>query len=246
MQAFNALLLRKHCAGGGIYNTLLIFVTLVMVQFAIQASSCEAAERHSSDIAQYGLVVLVIAPTPGPAKVVMSFSRTLDHKELEQQLQQMADTERWRISSVSVTDEVTQDNGKLQTSVSFSADGIINWQSGFLGVEPIIRQFVNEGSIRVGFFVTGFDFKGPRNYILNDVEVKLRTTKRPGTAIDGYEYDARVAAWRLRHTDDSDRPKRHQALSFQTWLVIVTLFIIALAVGVVAGRLLYGRRKHTN
>lgn len=223
--------------------SLLAVCTVAICLLVISAGCCQINDQPSrsrsiEQTAQYSVVVIVDATRKeGPSQVALSFSRQIDRHELEQSIRRAASDGGWRISALDITNEAVPNDTSLQTTVSFTATGIVDRQRGWLGVEPFIRQFVNEGSIKAVFFAPGLAFTGPRGYSRNDVEVRLRIT-------DGmYQYDARVAAWRQRTPADTAHRTRQKTASTSLWWVGVALFVVAITIGVVAGRALYGRKK---
>jgi len=195
--------------------------------------SVEDAGRPPQAGSELALVIVVFSPRQGPARVSITFSRFVDHGELARRVKSLAKKAGWETWRLQLRDEPGP-KGEMQTSASFSCEGIVNRRQGKLGLEPLVEEFRGEGNFRVAFLVPGMEsFTGPTGYEKNGTEVRFF----PGKEV--YEYE--VIASTLPNSAEVEAevpPAGKGGLAARG-----AIFAGMVGLAVVVGWLWYGRKR---
>jgi hypothetical protein len=131
------------------------------------------------------LVIVVWDTGDGPTRAALTFARQVDHKSLEQSIADLGRAPGWKIWNIKVKDEEFGADKQVQTSATFNGQGLVDRQTGKLGLEPLLAAFGGEVPFRVAFVVPGMtNFSGPAAFRTDRLEISLFT----GEGI--YEYEA--------------------------------------------------------
>jgi hypothetical protein len=186
------------------------------------------------------LVIAVYSTSEGPARVGMVFGRHIPHQELEGRVRKMAEAAGWQIAELRLREESSPGNG-AETLASFFCNGIINWDKGILGVEPLVKEFASEGHFRIIFLLPEMEnFRGPVGR--SEEGLKVEFFLREGA----YEYVV-TSGQALQEGENSavNSSADEPAAKKPSLLLLFVIIIIAAltAAGVVIGWLWYGRKK---
>ncbi len=158
---------------------------LLLCVACLSSSAAPGAAPGPAAGPDYDLAVLVIARDPHVALVGLGYSRSIDHKLLEESIDKLMARAHGRAEQLVIEDSpLGEAPVRLVTEAQFAAPGLIDREGGVLPVGVIARSLPEWRRMRLAFLVEEqFPFHGPGDASADGLVVKLIND------MQAYEYD---------------------------------------------------------
>jgi len=165
------------------------FAALLLL-LSVSLQSTPSAEGATGD--DYDLTVLVFA-ADGPTQVALSYSRTVDHGELRDGLEDLLAHADGTPGELVIQDgPLERGSSRQATGAQFAAPGLVDARTGMLPVGSIVRSLPAWRHMRLVFVMPeGFQFAGPGSAVVDGFAVALVNRMK------AYEYDVERKSGRV-------------------------------------------------
>ncbi len=180
----------------------------------------------------HDLIVLVMARSPLPTQVFLSYSHVVDEGRLRGGIAEVGERTGAQLGEVVVEQApLRKSSEELATAARFAAPGLIRAETGGLPLGALVRALPEWEHMRVVFVVDeGFPFAGPKGMAADGYVVRLVEQ------VEGYEYDVERMSGTMGPAGGSRSSEQRSA-------PVAPAVLIGAAPGLLLGWLLAERRR---
>jgi hypothetical protein len=200
-------------------------------QVALLAAAGPAAAAEAPPPA-HDLIVLVMARSPLPTQVFLSYSHVVDEGRLRSGIAEIGERTGAQLGEVVVEKApLRKSSEELATAARFAAPGLIRAETGGLPLGAVVRSLPEWEHMRVVFVVDeAFPFAGPKGMAADGYVVRLVGQ------VEAYEYDVERMSGTMG-TAGGSRPSEERSAP------VAPAVLIGAAPGLLLGWLLAERRR---